>query len=168
MTPRQRRLLDDLIRDSLTEFVESVSASGWRGREREAVSLFAFGHLVPRCGPGNLLESPTQIGIEVAVPQHPGARAKRQVCKDLVLWPLPAMTCWDQPGRPTRRPIAILEWKTRGRMVSSSDVEWLTAFSRTSSHFVGYALRFDRTGRAFRLSCTRIHAGAVTPDWLRL
>lgn len=168
MTPRQRRLLDVLIRDSLTEFVESVSASSWRGREREAVSLFAFGHLVPRCGPGSILESPTQIGIEVAVPQHPGARAKRQVCKDLVLWPCSAMTCWDERGRPTRRPIAILEWKTQGRMAAAFDVEWLTRFSQTASSFVGYSLRFDRTARAFRLSCTRIHAGNVTPDWLRL
>jgi hypothetical protein len=78
------------------------------------------------------------------------------------------MTCWDEDGAPTVWPLAILEWKAKGRVVSSSDVRWLTQFSRGRSDFVGYALCLDLAGRAFRLSCTRIQAGTVTTDWLRL
>lgn len=61
--------LDAVIRESLIEFAGFVAQTGWWGREREAVSLFAFGHLVPRCRGTSPLKHPTQIGIDVAVQQ---------------------------------------------------------------------------------------------------
>jgi hypothetical protein len=81
--------LDKLIRTALTEFAADLSSRKWHGRENELVNLFTFGHLLRLgCPPrGNL--DPTQIGIEVAVPQLPywGKNPKRDVRKDLVIWP---------------------------------------------------------------------------------
>jgi hypothetical protein len=42
--------LDKLIRDSLVKMARFNGRTGWRGREREAVSLYAFGFLVPDAG----------------------------------------------------------------------------------------------------------------------
>jgi hypothetical protein len=152
----------------LTSFVEDVFTNKWRGREREAVSLYALGYLVPRCGDGRLLRSPTQIGIEVAVPQIPGGKAKAQVCKDLVLWSEPRLTCWDTAWRPTIHPIAIMEWKTNRSSCSPYDIRWLKAYSERVPGFVGYATCLDLTAREFRLACARVESGKVNLEWLRL
>ncbi|MGD1996311.1 MAG: hypothetical protein PVH62_06025 [Anaerolineae bacterium] len=65
--------LDEIVQRSLAEFVEDVFSTGWLGREREAISLFVLGYLSGFCKPGSLLRDPTQIGIEVAVPQLVGS-----------------------------------------------------------------------------------------------
>src|SRR5437879_3214398 len=74
--------LDAVLHDSLRRFTADVFKSAWRGREREAISLYAFGYLTIECHRGAVLEHASQIGIEVAVPQLRGAKRKRQVCKD--------------------------------------------------------------------------------------
>lgn len=58
--------MDSIIRQSLREFVADVFAHSWWGKEREAVSLFAFGYLIRQCRPGSALFDPAQIGIEVS------------------------------------------------------------------------------------------------------
>src|SRR5207247_8373517 len=63
--------LDRVIRESLFSFVDEVAGKAWWGKEREAVSLFAFGHLLPHCTRGSALFDPGQIGIEVRVKQRP-------------------------------------------------------------------------------------------------
>ena len=60
--------IDEIIRASLMGFVEDVFRSSWKGREREAVSLYVLGHLQKQCGKDKILREPTQIGIEAAVP----------------------------------------------------------------------------------------------------
>jgi hypothetical protein len=161
--------LDELIRESLTAFAADLG-DRWTGRrEREAVSLFAFGYLLPRVRPDGFLRDPTQIGIEVPVPQLPAdasERRKNQVCKDLVLWPEPRMTCWGPEGTASVAPRAILEWKFNEPAVHPPDVQWLTAFSARYPGFVGYAVTADQQERNFRLSCTRVTGGKAESDWL--
>jgi hypothetical protein len=94
--------LDLLIRNTLIDFVEFVQRTGWYGREHEAVSLYTFGFLAPKCDPNSLFRDPTQIGIDVAVRQLSGPRRKALVCNDLIIWPEPGGTCWDRPGHPLR------------------------------------------------------------------
>jgi hypothetical protein len=67
--------LDAVVRESLVSLAAELGGGFWKGqREREVVSLFCFGHLLPRCKPGLVLHDPTQLSIEVAVPQIGGQR----------------------------------------------------------------------------------------------
>lgn len=168
--------IDELISASLKEFVTDLFTIPWSGcREREAVSLYSFGYLTRHIKKNKFLTCPTQIGMDVAVPQINRAvqselsgrkGTKDQVCKDVVLWPQPRMTCWDAKGEPTLIPAAILEWKYDEPKMCKYDVGWLTAFSSSYSNFVGYALTVDPQGRNFRLSCTRVQNGMPKENWL--
>lgn len=160
--------LDEVIRSSLTRFTDDVFGNRWYGLEREAVSLYAFGYLQRHTRPGRFLRDPTQIGIEVRVPQLKEPGRKARVTKDLVIWQEPWMTCWDADRRPVQYPAAIVEWKVNEAKVSEHDVAWLCKFSTDLDHFVGYAVCMDLLQRNFRLSCTRIHRGQAQPDWLLL
>lgn len=160
--------LENAIRESLLEFAQEVTRTGWRGREREAVSLYAFGFLLPRCRPGTPLHDPTQIGLDVAVGQLAGPGRKPQVCKDLVIWPKPAMVCWDETGRPTRQPLAILEWKARTTKVSTYDESWLCQFSAMTPHFRGYAIGINPQGDSTTLVASRLVGGVLTRNWIHV
>ncbi len=154
--------LEELIAESLREFTAFIIRTGWRGREREAVSLYAFGFLVPRCRPDGVLREPTQIGLDVAVPQLPGPARKALVCKDLVIWPEPAGNCWDEAGKTTRKPIAVLEWKARTESISTYDEQWLQEFSAESPTFVGFAISIHPRGTATTLTASRVRGGVLT------
>lgn len=158
--------LEGVIRESLLEFAQEVARTGWRGREREAVSLYAFGFLLPRCRPGTPLHHPAQIGLEVAVGQPPGPGRKPQVCKDLVIWPEPAMVCWDVDGCPANQPLAILEWKARTGKPSHYDEAWLCEYSIMAPHFTGYAIALNPQGRATSLAVSQVAGGMITRDWV--
>lgn len=165
--------LDKLVRSTITQFTAAIFDSGWHGREREAVSLYASGFLQPQCRAGALLTDPTQVAIEVAVPGVPGLNPKGRVNKDLVIWPAPRMTVWDQSWAVAHEPLAILEWKVyrlagRPPRTSSHDVAWLTAFSRNRERFVGYAITIDLAGRGFRTRVSRCFGGHVESEWLLL
>ncbi len=166
--------IDLLINRLLRDFYDFILTAGWRGREREAVSLFSFNHLVPACEPGTVLYHPSQIGIEVSVPQVTEL-GKPQVAKDLVIWPEPHMTAWDDQRQPTRSPAVVAEWKCAGYPTPASgqgnrerDLKWLQLWTRVSEG-VGYSigLQFDRSGTT-SLAADRVFRGEVAPDWLRL
>lgn len=158
-TMRAEDQIDRLIGSTLRSFATDVltGEAEWRGREREAISLYAFGYLAHHCEPGTVLYDATQIGIEVAVPQLEG-RGKPQVCKDLVVWSSPRQTVWDKRKQPTNRPLAILEWKRRSALGATRDVAWLTEFSKGSRPFVGYSIVFELGGP---LTLSRIRGGVV-------
>lgn len=170
--------LDDIIRDSLVSFANDVLSGAWTGRrEREAVSLYAFGFLLKQVRPVGILHDPAQIGIEFPVPQVSGIvetnvggrhREKPQVCKDLVIWPRPAMTCWDEAGNPSVSPLAVLEWKFGTEMTSRHDLEWLKAFSKNRPEFTGFAISANRPGASFLLRAVRVSEGEADFDWLTL
>ena len=56
--------LDPIVSMSLMSFGRAVSANGWAGREREAISYFVMGHLLPLCAANTAFFDPTQVGIE--------------------------------------------------------------------------------------------------------
>lgn len=170
--------LDEVVRRSLSSFASESLSGGWSGRrEREAVSLFVFGHLLRHVRPDSVLHDAAQITIEFPVPQVAAASAtaisgragaKTQVCKDVVLWPEPGMTCWDASGDPTVAPMAIIEWKFDVRRVHEPDVAWLAMFAESNPGFVGYEVSANRPGAPFLVDAARITAGRVDRSWLRL
>jgi hypothetical protein len=160
--------LDDIIQHSLEEFVEEVFANHWYGKEREAISLYAFGYLLRYCQSDGVLYDPRQIGIEVRVPKPTRLGKKAEVCKDLVIWQKPSMTCWTAERKAKNYPLAVLEWKTNEPNISADDVKWLLALSAKSPEFIGYAICVDLSKRNFRLTCTRIQSKSVKKDWLVL
>ena len=159
--------VDVIIRDSLGDFVSEVTRSLWKGREREAISLYAFGFLQRYITADGVLRDTTQIGIEVTVPSDKAVNPKGRVAKDLVLWAEPKMTCWDQNWRVTNFPLAIMEWKvyrlpSRKAVVSNKDTEWLLYYSKyCPSAFVGYAISLDLIDQEFRINVTRGEGGSV-------
>jgi hypothetical protein len=165
--PSRMEPLDILIRESLLDLARFVARTDWRGREREAVSLYVLGFLIRRCDPSGPLKDPTQIGMDVAVRQHPGPRRKRLVCKDLVIWPSPAGNCFSESGKPTLNPLAILEWKVRTERVSRYDEDWLKEFSARIIEFNGYAVALHPSGAETTMNVTRIKNGVLTGGWLR-
>lgn len=175
---QMRMIFDRIIRDSLVSFSKEALSGTWTGRrEREAVSLYTFGFLLKQVQIGGILHDPAQIGIEFPVPQVPGTaetngggrhREKSQVCKDLVIWPRPAMTCWDVAGNPTISPLAVLEWKFGTEKTSRHDLEWLKAFSKNRPEFTGFAISANRPGAAFLLRAVRVSKGEADFDWLTL
>jgi len=61
--------IDDIVRRALVSFATQDLNGSWTGRrEREAVSLFVFGHLLREVDPTGFLCDPAQIGIEYPVP----------------------------------------------------------------------------------------------------
>jgi hypothetical protein len=168
--------LDSIAIRSLTSLASELSDGRWNGRrEREVVSLFSFGHLLRQCIPGGVLYDPTQIAIEVAVPQVLGqrklagkSRAKAQVCKDIIIWPRPRMVTWDSQGKPTIAPLSIIEWKHNEVEVCGYDLDWLCEFSERRAEFVGYAVCTNLPSHQFTLSCTRVFGGQQTAQWLHI
>lgn len=158
--------LDIIIRHILQEFGHYVTSEGWRGRER-AVSLYVLGFLISKCNSDGTLKHPDQVGMDVALIQQPGLGRKKLVCKDLVIWPGPAGYCWDKDGKPTRNPLAILEWKTRTEKCSTYHETWLKAFSPQLSDFIGYAVSLNPSGERTSITITRVAKGLATPGWLR-
>jgi hypothetical protein len=163
--------IDYAIRESLRDYVEELFSKGWKGREREAVSLYALGHLQRYCRPDTAFHSPTQIGLEVCVPGVP-RNPKGRVNKDLVIWPDAGMTTWDSEWAIVNYPLAIMEWKVfqpknRRAQIWKDDVVWLVEFSCRPS-LVGYAVSLDLLAKEFRLSVSRVEAGEVTHGWLSL
>ena len=140
--------LDTLIESSLRMFVRQVEEFSWAGRENEAVSLFAFGCLL----------------------RHMGPKRKRLVCKDLVLWPEPGMTCSGPSRARGMAPAAILEWKrataVAPRLYSEADLEWLGEFSREYRDTVGYAVTLGRHGEKPIVRCARVVNGRLKVNWV--
>ncbi|HEX8174073.1 MAG TPA: hypothetical protein VF543_03020 [Pyrinomonadaceae bacterium] len=171
--------IDRIVQASLVEFVEDVFRSFWNGREREAVSLYVLGYLQKQCGEDKLLREPTQIGIEAAVPSSPKLNSKGRVCKDLVLWREPKMTCWNERWEAVNPPLSIMEWKvfrlpSSKAQVYPQDVAWLKSYATlfpsmfVGHPFVGYAVALDLLQRNFRLSVTRVESGEAWDKWLEL
>ena len=171
------RSLEDVLQLSIRSLYKDVSQPTWLGREREIVSLFVFSHLLPLCSKGSIIADPGQIGIEVAVPQvKNGARVERDVCKDLVIWPQPKMTCWEKT-RPY--PLAVVEWKTlnindkpRTRQQKLQEYEldicWLRDTSLLSSGFTGFAVLISQDPGNVEIECARVRQGEVECGWLSL
>jgi hypothetical protein len=173
--------LDEIVSGALRSLMIDLSAPSWYGREREIVSLYVLGHLLPLCRSGSVLSEATQIGIEVAVPQHnQDGPAKRHVCKDVVIWPRPKMTVWGANGDKAEYPLCVIEWKSVNRRDTPTqqalkradydkiDIEWLRRTSELSPEFTGYAVLVVQGAGRPTLECAGAFAGAVEREWLTL
>jgi len=166
--------IDKSIRSALRNFADEELDGSWSGRrEREAVSLFAFGALIEQVDTDSMISSSTQIGLEVPVPQvtldgENGSNNKNQVCKDLVIWPEARMTCWDNNQSPTVPPMVIIEWKFDRASIYDADVSWLKAFTEEYPNCVGYAVTANQPSSRFTLSCTRVSATQTQSKWLHI
>lgn len=162
--------VDAIVTQSLEALALELASGSWKGRrEREVVSLFCFGHLVGHCRPATTLADPAQISIDVTVPQLPGtAGSKMQVCKDIVIWPRPRMACWDKAGKPTVRPLSIIEWKHNEGEMSEDDTLWLQKFSAHGPGFVGYAVATNQSASPFTISCNRMCSGQRIDRWVHI
>ena len=161
------RTIDATIRAALGEFVADIRRSGLWGKEREAVSHFAFGFLIRCCAADAELHDPAQIGIEVRVPRPPGLGIKDEITKDLVIWGRPGETCWEAPHQSGRFPLAVMQWKVNEGSVSSDDVAWLVALTTHQPGCHGFALCLDLEPR-LRLRCDRVHRGKIEEEWLTI
>jgi hypothetical protein len=160
--------IDVPIKKSLEEFVEDIFTKSWWGKEREAVSLYTLGYLVKQCSADSVLFDPAQIGIEVKVPKPNSFGSKKEVCKDIVIWPEPGMNCWNEKRESIQEPLAVMEWKVNESRVSEYDLEWLCAFSDNRPNFTGYALCLNLNKPESRLHCIRVQNQKKELDWLRL
>ena len=165
--------LDQIIRVSLSEFVARIFDHKWRGREREAIALYVLGFLQRQCRPQGILSDPTQIGVEVAVPGVRSVNPKGRVNKDLVIWPEPGMTLWNENWEPCNSPLAVLEWKVFRRIhrnpgLSADDLRWLKDFTTSQAGSTGYAVSIDLAERSFRARVARVAAGVIDEEWVRL
>jgi len=170
--------LDALIARSLADCAEDLRRSPWFGRENELVNLFVFGHLLRLASVNPSVLQPGQIGIEVAVPQLPdwGTRPKKDVRKDLVIWPAPRTTCWAGPRIHGAPPLAVMEWKTINsvgvpenvlakRREHASDIDWLTRMTRRWPGVLGYAVFVDLRESSFTMECQLIREGRTVRTW---
>ena len=154
--------IDRAVEQSLGDFVEFIRRTGWRGRENEAISLYAFGFLLPQCRDDGPLRHPTQIGIEVGAANTPKSKLS-QVRKDLVIWREPGCNRW-YPQTPRSEPMVIMEWKVRRSGFRSGasndrDIKWLAKHSARHPKTVGYAVWLDLRGPDVRLLLARFRSG---------
>ena len=141
--------LDKQIQTALGAFFRDLP-NPWFGKERDAVSRFVFGHLINECRRGSPLHTPSQVGIEIPVGRPAGLnRDKKGSWKDVVIWPRPGMTAFDENLQHTYVPAAVIEWKVllkRGRgsrriqQEIERDHEWLAAFTAQNPKSVGYSV----------------------------
>ena len=103
-------MIEAVVKNSLSDFHADVKISNWIGREREAVSHYVTAQLINQLEIGTQFHSLSQAVIEGAVKQW-DKTSKKQVNKDLLIWPGPGMTTWNNEWEPEHIPLAILEWK---------------------------------------------------------
>jgi hypothetical protein len=153
------KTLDDIIRRSLRAFLDYINEHRWKGRENEAVSLYAFGFLQKGCSMEGSLHDPMQIGIEVGAADTPKSK-NSQVRKDLVIWKVPGANRWH-PTYQESEPLAIIEWKVwrpdmDRRPSTKADKKWLSEHCGEHTGTVGYSIFLDLTDHPAKLKLIRV------------
>ena len=162
--------LKHLLIEAFSDYETWLSTSPWRGKEHDCVNLFVHKFLFPRITPAGPIFDPTQIGIETGIPQGPGLGIRPAVRKDLVIWPKPEMTTWNDEWTAVHYPMAVIEWKARRKkspkaLIFPYDLEWITKYSRLRDDFIGCCATVDFTGSSTRLETALIEAGEVTSNF---
>ena len=164
--------LHDLLSDAFKEYEAWLLASTWRGKEHDCVNLFAHKFLYSRINAKGPIYDPTQVGIEIGVPQPPGIGTKKGVRKDLVIWNEPDSSTFDEHWNPVKFPTAIIEWKTKRKRTSLPvifpyDLKWITAYSLLHPHYHGYCATVDFTAEGRRVYTIALKSGVATEDFHR-
>ena len=163
--------LDRSVRLALTSFATRAFDPNWRGREREAISLFAFGYLLEHFNGREPLRDPAQIGIEVCVPGVKAENEKGRVNKDLVIWSDAAMSTFNEERRAVYSPLCIMEWTTfrtgrSRRRAWEYDIRWLESYTKEWPDCTGYAVALLVNPPAPTLRVARVQRGDKNRSWL--
>ena len=103
--PYPTATFERLFHAALESLLPDLADAPWYVRERDVVSLFVFGHLVPLFQAENL--DIRQIGIEIPVQKLPESSAEKLGrYADIVVWPHNKATVWQ-----TCKPLVQIEWK---------------------------------------------------------
>ena len=161
--------IDSIVAASLHAFAADPHVRALRAKERNWVNYFAHCHLLEHCQAPGPLSHPSQIGIEVAVPQPAGCE-KLTVSRDLVLWAERGATCWSDGWEQCNHPLAILEWKRPGRRNTkvNSERAWLRTYCAWRPTVLGYAIEVDACVSVPTLTCARYLGTIEVPTWLEL
>jgi len=158
--------IERTIEHSLSLFAKDILGSTWFGKEREAVSYYAFGFLAKACAPNTLLYDPGQLAIEGRIP---GTRShsKKQVCKDLVIWPTPGANCWEGPNEAVHAPLAIIEWKANSSTFYEEDITKMVEYTTSYPGLLGIVVTFDAKKKGV-LRAAKVLNGVVEREWLEV
>lgn len=150
---KPRKRIDHFIDDALCEFDHWLrgEANEWRAKEWDTVAVFVDVFLRKHVGAGAAVHHQSQIRIEsqVGTTTNLGWRGVR---KDVVIWPEPYMSCWDEQWKATRVPRAVLEfkqWRSRPKsmLFDQNDSEWVAAWTIENPKSLGYVVTIDLSDR---------------------
>lgn len=158
--------MEQTLHRTFIAFGRAILDTPWFGKEREAVSYYAFGFLAKACKEGTLLFDPGQIAIEGRIP---GTRShsKKQVCKDLVIWPASGANCWDGPNKAVHVPLAIIEWKADRATFFPDDISKMQEYTTTYPELLGIVVTFDAKKKGV-LRAAKVVRGVVEEGWLEV
>lgn len=162
-------MIDDLsssLKASLTAFAHSILRTPWYGKEREAVSYYAFNFLAKAVKPGTAFYDIGQLAMEGRMPGGP-LNTKKQVCKDLVIWPTPGANCWNERREAVHYPLAVLEWKANSSRLFPYDLEHLASLTTRAPGMLGVVVTFDAKKKEV-LRAAKVLNGVIEEDWLEV
>ena len=149
---------------ALQDLAVFIGRNNWSGRrERELVSLFAFGPFLRRARQETFLSDPRQIALEVRIPKPTGVGQGRWVDmefghgRDLVVWSTPGNVAGEDP-------LAIIEWKHE-KTNQNLGADWnyetrrMLEYSSVVEKFVGYCVRTKGAGHSFQIYARRCRGG---------
>ena len=156
--------MEALLRDTLTAFARTILDTPWFGKEREAVSYYAFGFLAKACRHDSLLFDTGQLAMEGRMPGGP-LNTKKEVCKDLVIWPTPGSNCWNAERRSVNYPLVVMEWKADSAKFFPYDLEHLASLTTHAPGMLGIVVTFDARKKDV-LRAAKVLNGVVEEEWL--
>jgi hypothetical protein len=159
-------MLESLIHQTLSAFANNILHTPWYGKEREAVSHYAFNFLAKAAQAGTPFYDIGQLAMEGRMPGGP-LNTKKQVCKDLVIWSAPGVNCWNEQREAVRYPLAVMEWKANSAELYEYDLEHLASLTAHVPGMLGIVVTFDAQ-RKNVLRAAKVLNGEVTRDWLEL
>ncbi len=156
--------LNDIIHSTLTQFAYTILHTHWYGKEREAVSYYAFHFLAKAAKPGTPFFDVGQLAMEGRMPGGP-LNTKKQVCKDLVIWPEPGANCWNERREAVHYPLAVMEWKANSSTFFAYDLEHLASLTNHAPGMLGIVVTFDAKKKEV-IRAAKVLNGVVERDWL--
>lgn len=154
------------LRETLIAFAHSILRTPWYGKEREAVSYYAFNVLAKATKPGTAFHDTGQLAMEGRMPGGP-FNTKKQVCKDLVIWPAAGANCWNERRVAVHYPLAVMEWKANSSKLFPYDLEHLSSLTTHAPGMLGIAVTFDAKKKEV-LRAAKVLNGVVEEDWLEV
>lgn len=161
-----QRDLERTVAETLASFARTILRTPCYGKEREAVSYYAFGFLAKACAAGTPLYDPGQLALEGRMPGGP-MNTKKEVCKDLVIWPAPGANCWTPERQAKHYPLAVMEWKANSAAFFPYDLAHLASLTQQAPGMLGIAVTFDARRKGL-LRAARVVQGVVEEGWLEV